>query len=691
MDNIESLLSEAVACHQAGKLTEAEALYRRVLDREPGNADALHLLGVAAHQNGFSERAVELIGEAISRNDRVADYHNNLAEAKRALGRPAEALQHYRRALDLRPGDPETHTNLANALLDLGQADAAAVEYRLVLGQHPDFAAAHYNLGNALARAGQFDAAVAAYRQAVALRPEVVDFHNNLGHALDAVGESDAALAAYRRALDLDPDHKDTLNNLALLFQSLGRLTDAEETLRRLLARHPDHAEANNNLGNVLLDQARIGEAMPYFRRAIEARPGDAAVHSNLLFALHYDPAQDSAGLLEAHRAWAERHAAAPARAAARRVNTREPDRTLTVGYVSADLRQHPVGWFLLPVLADHDRHQVKAICYSGVARADDITAALKRSADGWVSTLGVTDEALAERIRADGIDILVDLSGHTAGNRLSVFAGRPAPVQVSWAGYFDTTGMKAIDCVLSDPRETPLGAERWFVEEVARLPDGYICYAPPRYAPAVAPLPAGTDRPITFGCFNNLSKVNKRVVALWSGLLRALPESRLLLKSKALGDGGVADRIRGLFAARGVAPGRLILEGGTAHVDLLASYGRVDIALDPFPYSGGLTTCEALWMGVPVVTLAGEWFVSRHATSHLTNAGHPEFVAETDARYLEIALSLALDRGRLAEIRAGLRPQMAASPLCDGPRFTRNIERIYREMWRRGCERDSE
>jgi predicted O-linked N-acetylglucosamine transferase (SPINDLY family) len=366
--------------------------------------------------------------------------------------------------------------------------------------------------------------------------------------------------------------------------------------------------------------------------------------------------------------------------------NHPDPDRPLKIGYLSPDLGRHPVGYFLAPVLANHDPAAFEVTCYSGRLEADDLTERLKAGATAWRDTNGVSADALAALIRADGIDILVDLAGHGARNRLPVHAVRPAPVQVNWLGNAHGTGRDAVDYSVMDGVTAPDGAERWFAEEVVRLPDGRLCYAPPEYAPAVARPPVIDRDHITFGCFNTLSKITPEVVELWCDVLRAAPKSRLVLKCKAFEDADLQERYRAMFAADGIDSSRLELRGFSAHRQMLGEYGDIDIALDPFPVSGAMTSCEALWMGVPVVTLPGERPVSRQTLAFLTALERTEWAAETPEDYVAIAHGLAGDANRLAAFRTEQRQRMAASPLCDGPRFTRGLEAAYRDMWRRWC-----
>jgi predicted O-linked N-acetylglucosamine transferase (SPINDLY family) len=487
----------------------------------------------------------------------------------------------------------------------------------------------------------------------VALKPGFAEAHYNLGNALKENNLLGEAAACFRRALELNPDY----------------------------------AVAHNNLGSTLREAGDVAAAIACFAEAERLLPRSVVACSNRLLAMHYDPRSTPELILAAHRDF-DRRFGTPALPPGPHDNQPDAERRIRVGYVSADLRAHPVGYFLLPVLPAHDRRRVEVVCYADSRTADALTQRLRTASDVWRVTAGLGHDDLARQVRDDRIDILVDLAGHTAKNRLPMFAQRPAPVQVTWAGYVGTTGMAAIDYLLSDERETPAGTDDRHVETVVRMPDGYVCYAPPDDAPAVAPLPAGRRGAVTFGCYNNLAKVGAGVLALWARILAALPDARLVLKTHALGDPDTAERYRGLAAAAGIAPQRLLLQGASPHRELLAAYGAIDLALDPFPYSGGLTTLESLWMGVPVVTLGGDSFAARHSLSHLTTAGWPELIAGGADDYVDIAVGLARDLPRLARLRAELRPRLAASPLCDGPRFTRHLEAAYRDMWRRWCQR---
>ena len=515
------------------------------------------------------------------------------------------------------------------------------------------------------------------------MKPDYAEAHSNLGVAFQQQGKLDDAIACCRRALELKPDFAVANNNLGNALKDQGKLDEAVACYRQALELAPDYAEAHNNLGNVLKDQGKMDEAVACYRRALELKPEYAVAHSNLLFALEYCQGVTPDALAEAHAEYDRRHAA-PLRPSTEwtKVRSTAVPARLRLGFVSPDLGRHPVGYSLARVLENLDREQQETIVYSDRVAKDDLTQRLQAAATQWRDVFGIRDQQLAEQIRADCIDVLFDLAGHTAHNRLLVFARKPAPIQVTWAGYVGTTGLKAMDYLLADRYEVPPGAERHYQERVLRMPDGYVCYDPPLYAPPVTPLPALEHGQVTLGCFNNPAKITPQAIEVWARILRRLPEARLVLKFKGWNDDGVARRFSEMFVAHGVDPARLEFLGYSPHIELLAEYNRIDLALDPLPYCGGLTTCEALWMGVPVITCPMETFASRHSLSHLSNVGLTETIARDLDEYVDLAVSLAGDLPRLALLRAGLRQRMAESPLCDGKRFATNLLSLLREVW---------
>ena len=596
----------------------------------------------------------------------------------------AEAI--YRRVLEAAPGNFDALHLLGLAVRRRGNHTEAVELIRRAVTVFPASPDAFYNLGNTLRGCGRLAEAAQAYHAARTLRPRDANILNNLGNVLMDMGRPQEAEPWYRAVTEIDPRNRDAHSNLGAALRAMCRLDEAVAAFGQALRLDAGNVSAHNNLGMTLMGQGRIEEATKSFLRALAMQPTYEAAHSNLLMCLNYDEHLTNAELLAEHVVWDVRHGRGVVTRLPPPTNDRDPDRPLRVGFVSSDLGRHPVGYYLARVIPNLDKARIESVFYSGRLHEDDFTERLKAGAIAWRFIVGVSDEALAQRIRDDGIDILVDLAGHTAGNRLQLFAAKPAPVQVGWIGYFNTTGLAAMDHILMDPVTVPPGDERWFVEAVVRLPDGRFCYEPPDFAPDVAPPPCLERGHITFGSFNNLSKVTGEVIRLWAAVLNAVPGSRMVIKWQNFLAPSECRRIRHAFAAEGIDEARLDLRPASRHPDMLAQYADVDIALDTFPFCGGLTSCEALWMGVPIVTLPGPRPVSRQTLGFLSGLGLTEWAASSPGDYVAIATDLATAPGRLAALRAGQRERMAASPLCDGPRFARHLEAALRDIWRRWC-----
>lgn len=637
--------------HAAGRLAEAKTIYQRILHNDPHHPVALHLLGVIAHQVGKSDIAVKLITQALAVRADYPEAHYNLGSALQEMGRLDEAVECYRRTVAMRPDYAEAYNNLGLALHELGRMDEAVASYEKALAIKPDLAEAHNNLGNTLINLGRRDEAVASYRKAVAVKPDLAEAHNNLGNALNSLGRLDEAVQSFHRALAIMPEYVLAHNNLANALNSLGRLDEAVECLRKALAIKPDSVEANSNL--LLIEQ--------------------------------YRPGHDAETLYRLHCEWDERLGRAFRSSWPKHRNVPAPDRRLRVGFVSPDLGRHPVGYFVVRAFENIPATEIEMVAYSDRV-VDDLTERIKAAVAVWRDVRGMSDEELTRTILDDEIDILVDLAGHSARNRLLVFARKPAPVQVTWAGYVGTTGLSAIDYLVSDPHSTRPDEEKCCRETVVRMPYDYVCYDPPVYAPEVGPLPFRRNGVMTFGSFNNPGKINAEVASVWARILQAVANSRLMIKYRGIDSAASVERLTTLFEAEGIDQSRLTLEGQSPHADLLARYNDVDIALDPFPYSGGLTTCEASWMGVPVITVPGQTFASRHSLVHLSAIGLPELVASDRDDYVKLAVALANDADGLARLRAGLRAKMAGSPLCDGRKFAEGFAAIMRNIWRNWC-----
>ncbi len=672
------------ALKDQGKRNEAIACYRRAAELKPGYAAPLYNLGIVLRDLGNLDEAIAHYRRAVELKPDYAEAHNNLGNALKEHGDLDEAIACYHRALELKPNYAAAHNNLGIVLRDLGKLDEAIVCYRRAEALKPDFAEAQNNIGMVLRDLGKLDEAIAHFRRAVELKPGFAEAHYNLGKAFKDQGNLDEAIACYRRALALLPDYADAHSNLGNAFKGQGNLEEAIACYRRALDLRPDYAEAFNNLGNAFRDQGNLDEATACYRRALELKADYATAHSNLLYTLQYCTGVTPAALAEAHAEFDRQHAAHLYGAVARHEKIHDAHDRPRLGFVSPDLGRHPVGYFLVRVLENLRRGQQETICYSDRIVKDGLTHRLQAAATKWRDVIGMSDERLVEQIRADRIDILFDLAGHTAHNRLLVFARKPAPIQISWIGYEGTTGLAVMDYLLADHLMVPEGSERHYREKILRMPDGYLCYDPPETAPLVDPPPSSTNGFATFGSFNNLAKITPEVVAVWAKILLAAPTARLTMKYRGLGDQTVKKRFLDLFAAHGVGQERLDLLAWSSYSDYLATYHQVDLALDPFPFSGSTITCESLWMGVPVITCPGETFASRHSLSHLSNVGLTETIARDSDDYVELAVSLAGDQPRLAAMRSGLRERMAASPLCDGERFATNLMLLLHEAWAR-------
>lgn len=656
----------------------------------PGDADAHCNLGVAQKDLGHLADAVASYRRALALKPDLAEAHSNLGGVLQVLGQFDAALASCRRALALKPAYANAHLNLGNALRDLGQLEGAVASYRRALELKPDYAEAHCNSGNALKDLGQFAGAAASYRRALELKPAYVEAYLCQGNLLKDLGQLAGAAASFRRALQISPAYAEAHYNLGNALHGLGQVDNAVASYRRALAIKPGYAEAHDSLGTALKDLGMVDDAVASYRRALEIKPGYAEAHSNLLFVHNYQSDFTAVMLLAEARRFGD-SVARQARPHTAWPNIADPAKCLRVGLVSGDLCNHPVGYFLesvLVALTGGASERLELFAYYNHVRNDAVSARIKACCHGWLPVAELSDESLARRIRDDDIDILIDLSGHSARNRLPLFAWKPSPLQVSWLGYFATAGVAAIDYLIADPWTLPESEAAHFSEKIWRLPETRLCFTPPEGAANVAPLPALANGYITFGCFNNLAKMTDAVVALWARVLAAVPDSRLFLKAKQLDEMLVRPSVVERFAAHGIDADRLILEGSSPRTEYLAAYQRVDIALDPFPYTGGTTSAEGLWMGVPVLTLAGESFLSRQGVGLLMNAGLPEWIAADTDDYIARAVSHASDLQRLSTLRNGLRQQALASPLFDAPRFAAHFEAALRGMWVDWCDR---
>jgi protein O-GlcNAc transferase len=558
---------------------------------------------------------------------------------------------------------------------------------RSVLAKKPANADALNLLAAALFALAQPGEGLACLRRVTEATPESAEASAHLAAALAATGNPDEAIDCYRRAIKLQPDFADAWHALAQLLHVLGRDDEAETCCRSGLRADKRHAALYRTLADVLFEQGRVDTAADELRAALAINADAPAVHSALCFTLNFSDSEDPLAIWHEHREWGKRHGRPLAHEAPPHDNDPDPGRRLRIGYVSPYFRKHAVTFFLESTLEHHDRDRFEIMLYADVAQPDDYSRRLQEYGAIWRDTVGKSDAELAAMVRRDAVDILVDLSGQTRGNRLLAFARRPAPVQVTWNGYPNTTGMTSMDYCITDAFCDPPGAtEHLSAEKLVRLPTIHMAWRPPAGAPAVGPLPALESGHVTFGSFNACYKITPRLVAMWSKILAQLPQSRLMLIAV---NGAVAKkRILDLFAANGIDSQRIEIRPRLSHEQFLAVHQEADIALDSFPFHGVTTTCFSLWMGLPVVTLAGVNRVSRNGVSMLSNAGLPQLVAQDDEEYVAIATRLAVALPALAEMRAGLRERMQRAPNTDGIACARAVDNAFREMWATWCKK---
>ena len=633
-------------------------------------------------------------------------------------GRMEDALNVHEVALDLIPEDAGALFNVGFSLYKLGRLNEASKKYGEAIKFNPDYIDAHFNLGVTLQEMEKLKDAKSYYKETVRLDPDHIGAHNNLGNVLKDLGEYEEAAKAYRRIIELDPENSQALYNLSLATSEFGSLEEAETTYRAAIKAKPNFALAHNNLAVTLKDLGKFGEAEESYRQAIKFKPDFDQAHFNLAdllgragkyeaaqvsfkqsiainpkyvnafhnrnFFLNYTTDNSPKEIYQIHMDFEKQFGGLDRRTSLNLPDFMSAKKPLRVGYVSGDLRNHSVAYFLLPILEKHNSEHVEIFCYYNNNVNNQMTDRLRSASDHWRSVYKVSDEDTVELIKNDNIDILVDLSGHSDKNRLLVFAQKPAPIQVTWLGYPNTTGLSAIDYRLTDLVADPVGiADDLHSEELMRLPDGFLCYKGDLTVPPSKVLPSKKNGFTTFGSFNNFSKMSPQVIKVWADILHKVPNSKLILKSS----NEVFDEkdYLKLFLEEGISKDRVEIYGRLANYqDHLNLYNLIDICLDTFPYNGATTTCEALWMGVPVIALLGDRHVGRVGASILNSAGLKDFVAEDSDAYIDLATEYAGNEDYLENLRLSLRQKIQSSSLCDADTAARSLETAYKEMWNR-------
>lgn len=668
----------------AGDFAAARAAIARGRAIGPDDPRLHMYMGNLAMEDGKPEPAEASYREALKGLVGSPEVLGNLSRALLAQKRVDEALDCLDRALAAAPDALPLLVQRGIALKAAGRLDESATVLARALAIDADHAEAINTLGTVHAERGRLDEAIALYRRAILLRPELPGGYGNLGLALYQRGDVSEAVVVYRQGLAIKPV-AEIHDNLAIALQKQGVVDEAIEHYHRALALQPDNVNTRCNLAAALVEGGGPQDAIRAYREILSYKPDHLIAHSNLLFNLSVDPATSVEDYLAEARRFDAKLQRTPLRPATPDENA-GTGRPLRVGFVSADLRAHPVGYFLEGILRAMDPLRFALYGYPTIAQTDELTARIRPLFSGWRQLKGLDDETAARAIRADGVDILIDLSGHTADNRLPMFAWKPAPVQATWLGYFASTGVSSIDIVLADPLCVPPGAEGQFTESVWRLPDTRLCFTPPAEGsvPAVAPLPAATRGHLTFGCFQRLPKLTDAVLALWGQVFSAVPDARLLLQSHQTGRALYANQILDRLAQAGIARERVTIRGPAHRSVYLQSYGDIDIVLDTFPYTGGTTTCEALWMGVPTITLTGATMIARQGLAMMTAAGLPEWVARDANDYVSIAGRWAGDHRGLAALRADLRSRLPSTPLFDPRRFAGAFQDTLEAVWHR-------
>jgi predicted O-linked N-acetylglucosamine transferase (SPINDLY family) len=579
-------------------------------------------------------------------------------------------------------------TKSALDYLQSGNSQEAENIFRDILKVQPNNVTALHFIGVIYYQLKDYSSAIRYIKKALQFGPDYADAYNNLGSVLQETGRFDKAITCYQKAININPNFDRAYYNLGTALKEKWLIDEAIEQYQKAIQLNPYLVEAYNNLGLALQDQGKVEEAEKYYRHGLRLKPDFPLCHSNLLLLMNYNSRHNAQSVFSEHLQFAKNIAGPLYPSNPQYPNDSSPSRRLKIGYVSPDFRRHSVNYFIEPVLASHDHGQFEVFCYSDVLISDNVTKQLHGYADQWRDIAGMPDEKVTELIRRDGIDILIDLAGHTGYNRMLLFARKPAPVQVSWLGYPNTTGLATVDYRLVDEYTDPQGlTDPFYTEKLMRLPGSFLCYLPDKESPVVGDLPALKSGHVTFGSFNYFPKVSEKTVVVWAAILNSLPDSRLIMKSRNFSDSTACRYALEMFIKHGIAAGRIeLISVKSSFTEHLDTYNRIDIGLDTFPYNGTTTTCEAIWMGVPVIALSGITHASRVGLSLLANLGLEELVAGTFEEYISIAVGLAVDLDRLQELRKSLRDRLAHSPLTNAKRFSINLETCYREMWAQWC-----
>ena len=680
----EAQFNRGKALFALNRPVEALQSFDEVLAAKPNFAEALNDRGSTLSALNRHQEALESIGQALVLRPHYVEAFNSRGKVFGALNRPQDALASFEQALKIEPNSVEALYNRGNVLALVNRHEDALASYDRAISIRPDFVEAHNNRGNVLSVLDRPGQALASYETAVALKPDYVEGHYNRGNVLSKFNRYQEALESFDKALAVNPGYVQALINRGNVLDALNRPGQALASFDKALALKPDLAGVLNNRGNALLKLDRHELAIESYEQALAIEP-NPTYHSSLIFAFNFVPEMTLHRQQAERKRWDEMYGQTLASSIKPHNNSADPNRRLCIGYVSSHFRSQASAYAFGGVLTGHDLESFRTVCYSDTANEDDITERLRARVDRWHRTVGMSDDDLAALVRADEVDILVDCVGHMAGHRLLVFARKPAPIQVTAWGEPTGTGLKAMDYLLADPILVPASERALLAEKVVDLPNFLGYWAPDQLPEPVAP-PAVRHGYITFGSFNRHEKLKEPVLRCWAAILRALPTARLLLKWGRLAESGPGARIRAVMTEEGINPERVSLLSSTNRLDHFACYQNLDIALDPFPHGGGMTTLDALWMGVPVVTWAGRTISSRLAAANLTALELTDFIASDPESYVALAVAKASDVDGLSRLRFSLRTRLARSVIGDADRYTRAVEAAYRKMWLRWC-----
>jgi predicted O-linked N-acetylglucosamine transferase (SPINDLY family) len=678
-ENFIKMVNEAIHLFNSSNFVKSEIIAKKIVYQFPNHPIGWKIIGSILSQTGRVNESLHAKIKAIELSPNDAEAHNNLGNTYREIGKFEHAEKYYKNAIKIMPNFAEALCNLANILGESGRYKEAIEYYQKSLIINDNLAVVHSNYGNILDKIGRIQEAELSYRHAIKINPQFSEAYSNLGNLLRQEGRLLEAKSACLQALELNPNLAEGHNHLGNVLRELNLLSAAEKNYRTAIALNPLIPEFYNNLGNVLGGMSNIPEANKSYLKALSMRSSYHEAHSNLILNSNYDFEISGSNIFQE-----------AIRFSKNLISNREKKYTkwsdckdkIRIGFLSGDLRNHPVGFFTENLFKSISKDQFELYAYSNCTKEDDLTKRVKGQFKKWSPIFHKTDFECANEIHEDSIDILVDLAGHTAANRLVVLSYKPAPIQVSWLGYCGTTGLEEVDYIIGDNYVTPLSEDKFYVEKIWRMPGSYICFSSPKDQINIKSLPVLKNNFITFGSFNNYSKINLNVLTLWAEILHNVKNSKLYLKSRQYIDQFIVQDLINKFENLKISRDRLIIEGPIeSYIEHLESYNNIDIALDTFPYNGVTTTVEALWMGVPVVGLKGDRFTSHNGESILNNTGNCNWIANDNLKYIEKSIILASDINLLSAIRSNMRSKLMASSVFNNSLFTFNFENMLREM----------